>query len=158
MGNRERRIYGRRGGATPPPEFIPDESEMEALLEAAQAEPEQEVIPGDFFRADPSFVRREKLRAQELRASQWWKNRRSSGVCYYCGGKFPPAELTMDHLIPVSRGGRSIRANVVPCCKECNNRKRYLMPTEWQEYLQRLGAPGNPPSQMEQDQEGASQE
>ena len=93
---------------------------------------------GEFFYADEAFVRREKAKAQEIRRSQWWKNRRSSGICHYCGGKFPPAELTMDHLIPISRGGRSVHGNLVPCCKECNNRKRYLLPMEWQEYLDRL--------------------
>ena len=100
----------------------------------------------DFFYADEAFVRREKAKAQEIRRSQWWKNRRSSGICHYCGRKFPPAELTMDHLIPISRGGRSVHGNLVPCCKECNNRKKYLLPMEWQEYLDRLaqGKPGTP--------------
>ena len=89
------------------------------------------------FRADEDFIRREKALAKELRASQWWKNRRSSGICHYCGGKFPPAQLTMDHLIPISRGGRSIKANVVPCCKDCNTGKHSLLPMEWEEFLNR---------------------
>jgi len=41
----------------------------------------------------------------------------------------------MDHIIPLSRGGTSERFNIVPACKECNNRKKYLLPTEWDEYL-----------------------
>ncbi len=92
----------------------------------------------DYFRADESFIRKEKAKAQELRKSQWWKNRRATGICHYCGGHFPPCDLTMDHLIPISRGGRSIHGNVVPCCKECNTRKHSLMPFEWEEYLERL--------------------
>ena len=36
----------------------------------------------------------------------------------------------MDHIVPVARGGRSVRGNVVPCCKECNNKKTYLTPAE----------------------------
>jgi hypothetical protein len=52
----------------------------------------------------------------------------------------PPAELTMDHIVPVVRGGRSTKGNVVPCCKECNSRKKYLLPVEWQEYLNGLAA------------------
>lgn len=101
------------------------------------------------FRADENFVRREKALAQELRNSQWWKNRRSSGICHYCGERFKPAQLTMDHLIPISRGGRSIKANVVPCCKECNTRKHSMLPMEWEEFLHRNGGgkhleePGN---------------
>jgi 5-methylcytosine-specific restriction endonuclease McrA len=52
------------------------------------------------------------------------------------GGK----RLTMDHLVPLGRGGRSARGNVVAACKDCNTRKQSLVPVEWQEYLQRLGA------------------
>ena len=36
----------------------------------------------------------------------------------------------MDHILPVARGGKSTRGNVVPCCKECNNNKKYLTPAE----------------------------
>ncbi len=44
----------------------------------------------------------------------------------------------MDHRIPLSRGGASDRENLVPACKECNNRKKYLLPHEWDEHLERL--------------------
>ncbi len=80
-------------------------------------------------------IQREKEKARELRKSRWWKNRVAQGRCHYCGGTFPPEELTMDHLVPVIRGGKSIRGNVAPACKECNNKKKYLLPTEWEEYL-----------------------
>ncbi|MFB3122013.1 MAG: HNH endonuclease, partial [Candidatus Binatia bacterium] len=35
-------------------------------------------------------MRRERRKARELRSSQWWKRKRSKGICHYCGGKFPP--------------------------------------------------------------------
>ncbi|HSH68402.1 MAG TPA: HNH endonuclease [Deferrisomatales bacterium] len=82
---------------------------------------------------------REKAKARELRRSPWWKRKRSSGVCHYCGGQFPPRELTMDHVVPLGRGGHSVKSNVVPCCKDCNSRKRHLLPVEWEEYLEGLG-------------------
>ncbi len=88
--------------------------------------------------ADPEHVAREKAKARELRRSQWWKRRRASGVCHYCGRRFHPRELTMDHIVPIIRGGRSVRSNVVPACRECNARKKYLLPMEWEEYLERL--------------------
>jgi 5-methylcytosine-specific restriction endonuclease McrA len=44
----------------------------------------------------------------------------------------------MDHVVPLIRGGRSSRGNVVPACKECNNKKKSLLPVEWGEYLHRL--------------------
>lgn len=80
-------------------------------------------------------IRREKDRARELRKSQWWKNRVAKGICHWCGGEFPPADMTMDHIVPIIRGGMSSRGNVVPACKECNSRKKYLLPMEWDEYL-----------------------
>ena len=93
----------------------------------------------DYFISDVSEqqVKREKEKARELRRSQWWKNRVAKGICHYCGGNFPPAELTLDHLVPIIRGGTSTRGNVVPACKECNNKKKYLLPLEWEEFLQR---------------------
>ena len=87
---------------------------------------------------DEAHIKREKAKARELRVSQWWKRKRSTGICYYCGQIFKPAELTMDHLVPVTRGGMSVQGNLVPACKECNNKKKYLLPTEWEEYLESL--------------------
>ena len=83
-------------------------------------------------------IRRERQKARELRKQNWWKNRVAQGLCHYCGGTFPPKELTLDHIVPVGRGGRSTRGNCVPACKECNNRKKHLLPVEWAEYLERL--------------------
>ena len=73
-----------------------------------------------------------------MRRSQWWKNRRSNGLCHYCQNTFPATEMTMDHVVPLSRGGRTVKSNVVPCCKECNNQKKYMLPLEWTTYLERL--------------------
>ena len=100
------------------------------------------------YSVDEAHLRREKARARELRASQWWKNRRGRGVCYYCGLRVPVAELTMDHVVPIARGGRSVRSNVVPCCKGCNSRKHSQLPSEWQEYLDALAARGAPGAQQ----------
>jgi 5-methylcytosine-specific restriction endonuclease McrA len=46
--------------------------------------------------------------------------------------------LTLDHVVPLIRGGRSIRGNVVPSCKDCNTAKKSLLPWEWDAYLLRL--------------------
>ncbi len=104
-------------------------------------------VPDDLFFVSPvteQEIAREKAKARELRQSQWWKRRRSAGICHYCGGRFPPRELTMDHLVPLVRGGRTIKSNVVPCCRECNAQKRYLLPVEWRSYLERLAADQDP--------------
>lgn len=91
----------------------------------------------DFF-MDDTIVKKERAKARKLRNSQWWKRKRAEGICHYCGRKFLPAELTMDHLIPLVRGGKSEKFNLVPCCKECNSRKQQMLPWEWDVYLDRL--------------------
>ena len=79
---------------------------------------------------DPRHVAREREKARALRASEWWKAQLRAGKCHYCGKTFPPGELTMDHVVPVARGGRSVRGNVVPACRACNASKKYLTPAE----------------------------
>lgn len=69
--------------------------------------------------------KREKAKAYELKQSQWWRQQVGPGICHYCQRQFKPGELTMDHVIPVSRGGKSTKKNCVPACKECNNTKKY---------------------------------
>jgi 5-methylcytosine-specific restriction endonuclease McrA len=86
-------------------------------------------------------LRREKAKARELRRSSWWKRRLAAGRCGYCGRPTPPRALTMDHRVPLVRGGRSTKGNVVPACKDCNNAKKYLLPIEWETYLARLDEP-----------------
>ena len=88
---------------------------------------------------DPDALKRERARARELRASPWWKRRIEAGVCHYCRRAAGRAGLTMDHVVPLGRGGRSTRGNVVPACKTCNTAKQSLLPVEWAEYLRRLG-------------------
>ena len=93
-----------------------------------------------FEKASTDTVRREKEKAGALRKTQWWLRQLAKGQCYYCCKNFPPIELTMDHIVPLIRGGRSTRGNVVPACKDCNNKKKYLLPVEWSDYLQSLSA------------------
>jgi len=80
----------------------------------------------------------ERRKARRIRNSPWWKNKRGAGICYYCKGRFHPSELTMDHVVPIIRGGKSVKGNVVPCCKECNSRKKHYLPLEWEEYMDGL--------------------
>jgi 5-methylcytosine-specific restriction endonuclease McrA len=79
---------------------------------------------------DPRHMDREKQKARELRQSQWWRNKIAQGICAYCQGTFPPNELTMDHIVPLARGGRSTKGNLAPCCKACNTQKKYWTPAE----------------------------
>ena len=91
---------------------------------------------------DDAFLSRERQKARELRGSQWWKRQLAQGQCHYCGRSFSPAALTMDHIVPMARGGKSTKGNVVPACKECNNKKKYMLPIEWEEYLKSIAENG----------------
>ncbi len=92
----------------------------------------------DFFGfdgMDDAEIRRERAKARELRKSRWWQRKTASGICHYCQEKVAFKALTMDHLVPLTRGGRSSKDNLVPSCKACNNKKKNMLPLEWEEYL-----------------------
>lgn len=54
--------------------------------------------------------------------------RRDEHACQYCGVR--SNDLTLDHVLPRSRGGPTSWANVVACCRRCNARKRDRTPGE----------------------------
>jgi 5-methylcytosine-specific restriction enzyme A len=81
---------------------------------------------------------RERAKARKLRETQWWKRRLAKGQCHYCGRSVLARELTMDHIVPVSRGGKTTKGNVVTCCKKCNTAKKQLLPMEWEDYLKQF--------------------
>jgi 5-methylcytosine-specific restriction endonuclease McrA len=91
-------------------------------------------MPPERFFADvtEADIQRERARARELRRSPWWKRRLAVGKCHYCGKQVPPKDLTMDHLVPLARGGRSTKGNLVAACKECNTSKRSKLAFEWE--------------------------
>ena len=79
---------------------------------------------------DPQHMHREREKARQLRKTDWWRAQLQKGVCHYCGQQVGAENLTIDHVIPVARGGKSVRSNCVPCCKECNNKKKAYTPVE----------------------------
>lgn len=56
---------------------------------------------------------------------------RDGHLCLYCGHSFPARDLTRDHVIPVSRGGRNCWTNIASACRACNHRKNDRTPDEW---------------------------
>ena len=55
---------------------------------------------------------------------------RDGNMCQYCGRKPGTKELTIDHVLPRSRGGLSTWVNCVLACVECNRRKANRLPDE----------------------------
>ena len=72
-----------------------------------------------------SYIKREREKAGQLKKTRWWREKIQKGLCHHCGKTFPPESLTMDHLTPLVRGGRTGKNNVAVSCKPCNTGKSY---------------------------------
>jgi 5-methylcytosine-specific restriction endonuclease McrA len=55
---------------------------------------------------------------------------RDDYTCQYCFKSFSTKELTLDHVIPVTRGGLTTWSNIVTCCAQCNQKKGCRTPQE----------------------------
>lgn len=73
--------------------------------------------------APPHIPRRKQLHTK--------KRLMGNEVCAYCGKKLTRQNATLDHVIPLSRGGDDSRRNLVWCCKKCNKEKGSLLLSEW---------------------------
>ena len=80
--------------------------------------------------SDEKHRKIEREKARTLRKSRWWQQKLADGVCHYCSETFEKRLLTMDHIVPVGRGGKSVKGNVVVCCKACNTEKAAKTPVE----------------------------
>ena len=78
----------------------------------------------------PESIKREKEKGKTLKGSVWWQNQLEKGECHYCAKTFEKTELTMDHIVPLSRGGKSTKGNLVVACEPCNSDKKYYTAAE----------------------------
>jgi len=69
------------------------------------------------------------LKEHDLTDSQWGALKAAWGGCAYCGASATP--LQKDCVLPISRGGRYVLANVVPSCRSCNTSKCNAEVTTW---------------------------
>ena len=76
------------------------------------------------------LVRYDRMPRKETKFNRINIFKRDGDTCQYCGRKSSRSELTIDHVIPRSLGGKSIWENVVCCCMECNRRKGGRVPEE----------------------------
>ena len=68
-------------------------------------------------------VRYDKVPCKEVKFNRYNIFKRDKAQCQYCGLSFPRQELTIDHVVPKSLGGKTIWNNVVCCCIKCNRQK-----------------------------------
>ena len=77
------------------------------------------------FEMNEIVIKQEKAAARELRRSRWWQTKIANAPkCHYCLKFLSKTECTMDHVVPLARGGKSTKNNVVIACKDCNNNKK----------------------------------
>lgn len=69
------------------------------------------------------LLRFDKMPRQEVKFSRGNIYLRDQNRCQYCGKKFSASELSLDHVIPISRRGKSTWENVVCACLPCNVKK-----------------------------------
>jgi 5-methylcytosine-specific restriction endonuclease McrA len=72
----------------------------------------------------------EKLPRQDVKFNRRNIYARDGSRCQYCGKKFPSNELSLDHVIPKSQGGRATWENIVCCCVGCNVKKGGRTPVQ----------------------------
>jgi 5-methylcytosine-specific restriction endonuclease McrA len=75
---------------------------------------------------NPSVVRLLEYRKIPIRIHVLTKkniHNRDRSICQYCYQKFPHSKLTLDHVIPRSRGGKDSWQNLVSACTKCNRKK-----------------------------------
>lgn len=72
----------------------------------------------------------DRLPRREVKFSRRNVYLRDQGLCGYCGRHGRPEDMTLDHVQPVSRGGKSTWDNILLACRECNARKDNRTPEE----------------------------
>lgn len=73
--------------------------------------------------ANTVTARRRAERAKMTTAMRIDVLRRDQHTCRFCGAKAPTVELEVDHIVPVSRGGKTVMSNLQTLCSDCNRGK-----------------------------------
>lgn len=55
---------------------------------------------------------------------------RDNYTCYICQRRLPPMDLTVDHVVPQKKGGKTTEENLKCCCLKCNRMKAYFTYSE----------------------------
>ncbi len=85
---------------------------------------------------DPKRIQHERDKARKIKKTKGWQAQLQRGICHYCNQKFSSSELTMDHVVPLARGGQSKPSNLVTACRACNQEKKLHTPVD--QILRRL--------------------
>jgi 5-methylcytosine-specific restriction endonuclease McrA len=83
-----------------------------------------------YINKDKSHIAKEKIKLLQFKKTTYYKNLLQSGECYYCNNTFPSDQLTLDHIVPLARGGKSTKGNLVLACFDCNQKKGLQTPVD----------------------------
>lgn len=88
------------------------------------------IDPSEFLM--PSIIRLKKYTPRHNKKNKVYNRgaifKRDKNTCQYCGKKFQTSELTIDHVMPKSMGGKTSWENCVACCNDCNSKKANRTP------------------------------
>ena len=113
--------------------------DFQSWKELSQFKDQFEEEPADYVRTVsfeirvPRIIRLffyDKLPLQSVKLNRKNLFARDRSRCQYCGRKLPTSELSLDHIIPRSRRGKTVWENVVTCCADCNVKKGGRLPWE----------------------------
>tara|TARA_R100001015_G_C4601320_1_gene156272 strand:- start:360 stop:884 length:525 start_codon:yes stop_codon:yes gene_type:complete len=85
-----------------------------------------------------SYIRKKGITTSPSRKTVFFRDKYK---CQYCQGDFLKHQLTLDHVIPKSRGGEKSWGNLVACCIPCNQKKGDKTPPEASMDLFRVPTP-----------------
>jgi len=74
-----------------------------------------------------NYIRKKKILPQATRKNIYWRDKY---FCQYCAKRYAYKDLTLDHVIPKSRGGGKTWENLVSACASCNQKKSNKTPSE----------------------------
>lgn len=86
-----------------------------------------------------------KERSQVVERKRFWDNQKrkmlakSDGACAHCGVGLTEKTMTVEHVIPLSKGGTNDLSNTVALCKKCNVKKRNILtrPSDYYHHLKK---------------------
>jgi 5-methylcytosine-specific restriction endonuclease McrA len=73
------------------------------------------------------YIQKRRVSMSPTRKNIYWRDKY---VCQYCSEQFKYKQLSLDHVIPKSRGGDRGWLNLVTCCHGCNQKKGNKTPSE----------------------------
>lgn len=100
--------------------------DFEGWKELSRTDGEGCIRSVDFEFRVPDIIRLRCYNGRQNRKVRFTRNNifhRDDHTCQYCGRRLPARELTLDHIVPRSRGGLSTWRNLVVACFPCNDRK-----------------------------------